>query len=166
MTDLLSSRRKFSAAAVSCALFTVGAVGCGVVTGLSDDYRFVDSVPVPDAGPLPPDAATESGVGASDASVDAPRDALPAADAGPLTCRGAADCAVGTVCCGYLSHGAPASECKASCGGSSEAQLCDPSAAVSGCPQGAANACTTATNSDWGLPAGYATCGQHCPGGC
>jgi hypothetical protein len=38
------------------------------------------------------------------------------------------------------------------------AQLCDPNATNSGCSQ-AAGACTSTNITDWGLPAGFATCG-------
>jgi hypothetical protein len=47
--------------------------------------------------------------------------------------------------------------------GAATAQLCDPKAAVSGCPLGDggadAGACLSTQIGDWGLPPTYATCG-------
>lgn len=87
----------------------------------------------------------------------------PAPDAGgggsstALRCSGAANCPAGTACCVYETNGVVAADCKPSCG-KSEAQLCDPTAATSGCAPGS-GACSSKNISDWGLPHGYATCG-------
>jgi len=74
-----------------------------------------------------------------------------------LQCSGAANCAAGTVCCVSRSSTGVAATCKVVCTGS-EAQLCDPNAASSGCSANA-GACSTNNIGDWGLPKGYATCG-------
>lgn len=75
-----------------------------------------------------------------------------------LRCSGAANCAPNTVCCVYETPTKQvASDCKPACGGG-EAQLCNPTAANSGCAPDA-GACSSANVSDWGLPSTYATCG-------
>ena len=114
---------------------------------------------------LPPDALDGSvadGVGSDSAPAI---DGGEAGGEGGLTCKSVVDCPPNTVCCGLLVAGQPASVCKWPCGGPDEAQLCDPDAGDSGCPI-EAGPCSTATNSDWGLPNGYGTCGGRCPGGC
>jgi hypothetical protein len=78
-------------------------------------------------------------------------------DTAGLKCAGAANCPPGTVCCIFeVSHGA-ASECRVTCSGSNEAQLCDPQAADAGCPSG--QPCSNHDIGDWQLPSTYATCG-------
>ncbi|HSQ61787.1 MAG TPA: hypothetical protein VLM85_01180 [Polyangiaceae bacterium] len=75
-----------------------------------------------------------------------------------LGCSGAANCTGGDVCCVFENANKQVvSACQATCpaGG---AQLCDPTAASSGCAADA-GACSSANISDWGLPKGYATCG-------
>lgn len=75
-----------------------------------------------------------------------------------LACSGAANCADGTVCCVFEGPNKQVqSSCMTACPANG-AQLCDPSAAVSGCAADA-GACSSANISDWGLPKGYATCG-------
>ena len=73
-----------------------------------------------------------------------------------LACSAAANCAAGTVCCVQRSQAGATSACKASCA-DGEAQLCDPSAAVSGCAPG--TTCSSNNIGEWGLPRTYATCG-------
>jgi len=75
-----------------------------------------------------------------------------------LQCSGAANCPQGTVCCVFEQPNKQvASACQQTCA-NNQAQLCDPTAAVSGCAADA-GACSSANVSDWGLPKGYATCG-------
>lgn len=91
----------------------------------------------------------------------------PATDAGAadpptaLACSSAANCAAGTVCCIEQVQGVTTSSCKATCTGPNTAQLCDPKAAVSGCPAdaGATSVCSSKDITDWGLPTTFATCG-------
>ena len=82
-------------------------------------------------------------------------------DTATLRCTSAANCAAGTVCCVSTVNNGAASECKTSCsgggGGGDTAQLCDPSAATTGCA--AAQPCSSMNISDWGLPSTFATCG-------
>jgi hypothetical protein len=77
-------------------------------------------------------------------------------DTASLTCSGQANCAAGTVCCVQETPSGTASECKTKCA-DNEAQLCDPSAAVSGCATGVK--CSNHDIHDWNLPATFATCG-------
>ncbi len=73
-----------------------------------------------------------------------------------LSCSGAANCPANTVCCVTQTQSGAASSCAATCN-QNGAQLCDPNAASSGCPQGVA--CSSRNIGDWGLPNGFATCG-------
>ena len=78
------------------------------------------------------------------------------ADTTALKCSSQANCAVGTVCCvSQTGNNGATSECKATCGGN-EAQLCDLTAAVSGCT---GTTCSKNNIGDWNLPQTYATCG-------
>ena len=74
-----------------------------------------------------------------------------------LSCSGAANCPPNTVCCVTEIPPIVRSDCRAACG-PSQAQLCDPRAAISGCAPDA-GACSSANVTDWGLPNTYATCG-------
>lgn len=78
-------------------------------------------------------------------------------DVTALKCSSQANCPANTVCCvRETGSGNAASECKPSCG-NNEAQLCDPKAASTGCPQ--QDPCDNDNIDDWGLPRTYATCG-------
>ncbi len=81
-------------------------------------------------------------------------------DTATLKCTGAANCAAPTVCCVSSVNNGATSECKTTCdggGGGDTAQLCDPSAAVTGCA--AAQPCSSRNIDEWGLPASFGTCG-------
>lgn len=80
------------------------------------------------------------------------------ADTTALKCSGQANCAAGTVCCVQQVGGGngAASQCQASCG-PNQAQLCAPTATVSGCDAGVI--CSNNNIGDWSLPPTYATCG-------
>jgi hypothetical protein len=73
-----------------------------------------------------------------------------------LQCSSAANCAAGTVCCVSQNGQTTTSSCKATCG-NNDAQLCDPTAAMTGCSASAP--CSNNNVGDWGLPPSYATCG-------
>lgn len=77
-------------------------------------------------------------------------------DVTSLKCSGAANCPANTKCCVRSTNGGASSECKADCG-NNEAQLCDPNATTTGCPQ--QDPCSNDNIGDWGLPNTYATCG-------
>ena len=71
-----------------------------------------------------------------------------------LECTGAANCPSGKVCCVESSSGTATSACRtAPC---SQAQLCDPTAAVSGCAKD--EPCVATKIADFALPATFGTC--------
>lgn len=72
-----------------------------------------------------------------------------------LSCTQTSDCPNG-VCCMHQFNNVTSSQCEAQCG-SSEVQLCDPSAPDPGCP--AAQPCSTSNIQDWKLPQSFGTCG-------
>ena len=76
-----------------------------------------------------------------------------------LKCTSAANCAAGTVCCVSKVNNGATSECLTSCGGGGgggdTAQLCDPSAATTGCA--AAQPCSSKNVDEWGLPPTFGT---------
>jgi hypothetical protein len=77
-----------------------------------------------------------------------------------LACSSAANCPASTVCCLKDDGNTIRSECAATCVDSSNvttAQLCDPSAATTGCPS--SDPCSSDNINDWKLPNGFATCG-------
>lgn len=90
-----------------------------------------------------------------------------------LKCTAQANCATGTICCidqpgggggdggggGGGGGGAIASSCVAGTVCPNGAQLCDPSAASSGCPAGKNSMCSSDNIGDWGLAPPFATCG-------
>lgn len=92
-------------------------------------------------------------VAASDAGCPQPAGG---GDVTSLKCSAQANCPTNTVCCVRQTNNGAASECKASCN-NNEAQLCDPKAATTGCPQ--QDPCSNNNIGDWGLPNTYATCG-------
>lgn len=84
-----------------------------------------------------------------------------------LQCTSTANCTDGKVCCvrpNDDNQGAQSSTavCKASCG-ANEAQLCDPTATVTGCSPSAP--CSSANIASWELPSTFATCGGVLAGG-
>jgi hypothetical protein len=74
-----------------------------------------------------------------------------------LKCSSAANCPSNTVCCAHPVGNDVASSCQATCTGT-DAQLCDPRAASSGCV-GDAGTCSSMNIGDWNLPATFGTCG-------
>jgi hypothetical protein len=93
-------------------------------------------------------------------------DVCPDVDAGipkptALGCTSTATCTNGNVCCvrpndlmvGPQGH---ISECRGMCD-SDDGQLCDPSAATSGCAASAP--CSSANVTSWGVPSTFGTCG-------
>lgn len=83
-------------------------------------------------------------------------------DVTALGCTATANCPSGSICCIHQPpNGGVVSECTVgnSCG-KNAAQLCDPSAAVTGCPTAGQNAtCSSKDIGSWGLTPPFATCG-------
>ena len=81
-------------------------------------------------------------------------------DATALACSSAANCPPSTVCCVNDNGRRVWSQCQTACtsgSGVQSAQLCDPTAATTGCPT--SQPCSSNSIGDWGLPRGFATCG-------
>lgn len=85
-----------------------------------------------------------------------------------LGCSSAVNCSAPSVCCitqqsentGASGQDHATSACKAACD-SQEAQLCDPKATNTGCPQTAA--CSASAVQAWELPPSFGTCGGKAP---
>ena len=73
-----------------------------------------------------------------------------------LACSSSANCPANEVCCVHPNTAGATSSCQAACG-ANDAQLCDPNALPTGCPQNAT--CSNANITDWGLPGTFGTCG-------
>jgi hypothetical protein len=83
----------------------------------------------------------------------------PATGGTTLRCTSSADCGGASVCCLSQVGGGAVAECKTSCGvagGNGNGQLCDLSAASSGCPQGLQ---CQRPSGDVPLPDGLGVCG-------
>lgn len=126
----------------STSAITCGATSCA----LPAEQCCVSSVPGP--GNL-----SYGCIAASDAGCPQPDGG---GDVTSLKCSAQANCPASTVCCVRQTNNGAASECKATCAGT-EAQLCDPNAATTGCA--AQIPCSSKNVTDWGLPNTYATCG-------
>ncbi len=103
--------------------------------------------------------------GGFDAGAQNPKGGL---DLAQLKCEGQANCAAGSICCAQLISSAGKNDIVTSacvvgktCGDAGpSAQLCDPAAAVTGCPaSGALSTCSSNNIASWELPPPFATCG-------